>query len=93
MSKVWNYYAGPCMLPDEVMDHAQKEFRDFNGTGMGVVEISHRSADFMKVAAEAEALIRELLNIPSNYKVLFEQGGGRGQFAAIPLNGFIFNIS
>lgn len=86
MSKVWNYFAGPCMLPDEVMDKAQQEFRDFNGTGMGVVEISHRSADFMKVAAEAEASIRELLHIPSNYKVLFEQGGGRGQFAAIPLN-------
>ena len=86
MSKVWNYYAGPCMLPDEVMDRAQKEFRSFEGSGMGIVEISHRSAEFMKVAAEAESLIRELLHIPSNYKVLFEQGGGRGQFAAIPLN-------
>ena len=74
MSKVWNYYAGPCMLPDEVMDRAQKEFRSFEGSGMGIVEISHRSAEFMKVAAEAESLIRELLHIPSNYKVLFEQG-------------------
>lgn len=86
MSKVWNYYAGPCMLPVEVMEKAQKEFRDFEGTGMGVVELSHRSAEFMKVAKEAEALLRELLDIPSNYRVLFEQGGGRGQFAAIPLN-------
>lgn len=86
MSKVWNYYAGPCMLPVEVMEKAQKEFRNFEGTGMGVVELSHRSAEFMKVAKEAEALLRELLDIPSNYRVLFEQGGGRGQFAAIPLN-------
>lgn len=86
MSKVWNYYAGPCMLPVEVMEKAQKEFTDFEGTGMGIVELSHRSAEFMKVAKEAETLLRELLNIPSNYRVLFEQGGGRGQFAAIPLN-------
>lgn len=86
MRKVWNYFAGPCMLPDEVMDQAQKEFRDFNGSGMGIVEISHRSADFVAVAKESEQLLRELMHIPDNYRVLFEQGGGRGQFAAIPLN-------
>lgn len=86
MSKVWNYFAGPCMLPEEVMQKAQAEFTDYHGTGIGIVEMSHRSADFDKVAKDSEALLRELLNIPSNYKVLFEQGGGRGQFAAIPLN-------
>lgn len=86
MSKVWNYYAGPCMLPDEVMDEAQRDFRNFANTGMGLVEISHRSAEFDKVAKDAEALLRELLNVPSNYKIIFEQGGGRGQFAAIPMN-------
>ena len=86
MSKVWNYYAGPCMLPDEVMDEAQRDFRNFANTGIGLVEISHRSAEFDKVAKDAEALLRELLNVPSNYKIIFEQGGGRGQFAAIPMN-------
>ncbi len=86
MSKVWNFYAGPCMLPDEVMDEAQRDFRNFENTGMGVVEISHRSAEFADIACKSEALLRELLHIPSNYRVLFEQGGGRGQFAAIPLN-------
>lgn len=86
MSKVWNYFAGPCMLPVEVMKKAQEEFCDFEGAGIGIVEMSHRSAEFTKVAQDAEALLRELLNVPSNYKILFEQGGGRGQFAAIPLN-------
>ncbi|SKA66048.1 3-phosphoserine/phosphohydroxythreonine transaminase [Succinivibrio dextrinosolvens] len=86
MSKVWNFYAGPCMLPDEVMEEAQRDFRDFQNTGMGVVEISHRSAEFSEIASKAESLLRELLHIPTNYRVLFEQGGGRGQFAAIPLN-------
>ena len=86
MTKVWNYFAGPCMLPVEVMKQAQEEFRDYNGTGIGIVEMSHRSAEFDAIAKESEALLRELLDIPSNYKVIFEQGGGRGQFAAIPLN-------
>ena len=86
MSKVWNFFAGSCMLPEQVMEKAQSEFRDFEGTGTGIVEMSHRSKEFMKVAQDAEALLRELLHIPSNYRVLFEQGGGRGQFAAIPLN-------
>ena len=86
MSKVWNFYAGPCMLPDEVMEEAQRSFRNFEDTGMGVVEISHRSAEFADIASKAESLLCELLHIPTNYRVLFEQGGGRGQFAAIPLN-------
>ena len=83
---VWNFSAGPSMIPPEVMAQAQQEFCDFHGLGMGVVEMSHRWPEFMAVAQEAEALLRELMNIPDSYAVLFEQGGGRGQFAAIPLN-------
>ena len=84
--KAWNYGAGPSMLPEDVMKQAQAEFLDFEGLGIGVIEMSHRSAEYIKVAQEAEALLREIMNIPDNYSVLFEQGGGRGQFAAIPLN-------
>ncbi len=86
MTKAWNYGAGPSMLPPEVMAQAQKEFCDFNNLGIGIVEMSHRSAEYMAVAQEAEALLREIMNIPEDYAVLFEQGGGRGQFAAVPLN-------
>ncbi len=86
MPKVWNYNAGPSMIPPAVMAQAQSEFCDFAGTGIGIVEMSHRSAEYIKVAQEAEALLRELMDIPDNYAVLFEQGGGRGQFAAVPLN-------
>ncbi len=86
MTKPWNYAAGPCMLPCEVMEQAQAEFTSFQGVGVGVVELSHRSAEFTAVAKEAEENLRKLLNVPDNYKILFEQGGGRGQFAAIPLN-------
>lgn len=74
------------MIPEEVMAKAQSEFLDFEGLGIGIVEMSHRSAEYIKVAQEAEALLREIMEIPDNYSVLFEQGGGRGQFAAIPLN-------
>lgn len=84
--RAWNYSAGPSMIPLEVMEQAQKEFCDYAGMGLGIVEMSHRSAEYMKVAQEAEALLRDLMNIPENYTVLFEQGGGRGQFAAVPLN-------
>lgn len=86
MSRVWNYSAGPSMIPVEVMQKAQAEFVNYNGLGMGIVEMSHRSADFDAIAKHAEVQLRKLLNIPENYKILFEQGGGRGQFAAIPLN-------
>ena len=86
MAKAWNYNAGPSMIPVSVMEKAQKEFTDYNGLGLGIVEMSHRSAEYDAVAKNAEKLLRELLNIPDNYKVLFEQGGGRGQFAAICLN-------
>ena len=84
--RAWNYSAGPSMIPTEVMAKAQAEFCDFNGMGLGVVEMSHRWPEYMKVAYDAEALLRKIMNIPENYAVLFEQGGGRGQFAAIPLN-------
>ncbi len=86
MIKAWNFGAGPSMLPSEVMAKAQQEFTDFHGLGIGIVEMSHRSAEYTAVAREAESLLRELLQIPDDYAVLFEQGGGRGQFAAVPLN-------
>ncbi len=86
MSKAWNFGAGPSMLPPEVMEQAQREFLDFHGLGIGIVEMSHRSAEYTAVAREAEFLLREILDIPEDYAVLFEQGGGRGQFAAVPLN-------
>lgn len=84
--RAWNYSAGPSMIPESVMAKAQAEFCDFEGLGIGIVEMSHRSAEYTKVATEASDLLRELMNIPDNYSILFEQGGGRGQFAAIPLN-------
>ncbi len=86
MSAVFNFCAGPAMLPAEVMEIAQKEFINWQGIGSSVMELSHRSADYMAVATKAEADLRELMNIPDNYKVLFCHGGGRGQFSAVPLN-------
>ncbi|MCZ4293631.1 3-phosphoserine/phosphohydroxythreonine transaminase [Vibrio sinaloensis] len=86
MSKVFNFSAGPAALPKEVMQKAQQEFVDWNDLGTSVMEISHRSKEFIKVAEEAEQDLRDLLNIPDNYKVLFCQGGARAQFAAVPLN-------
>ncbi|WP_109473487.1 3-phosphoserine/phosphohydroxythreonine transaminase [Ornithinimicrobium cavernae] len=84
--RVHNFAAGPAALPLEVLERAQSELTDFNGLGMSVMEISHRSKDFVAVASESEALLRELLGVPDNYTVLFLQGGATGQFAAIPLN-------
>lgn len=86
MSKAWNYGAGPSMLPVEVMEKAQSEFLNFNNTGIGIVEMSHRSKEYDAVANHARDTLRKIMNIPDNYRILFEQGGGRGQFAAIPLN-------
>ena len=86
MTRVYNFSAGPAMLPTEVMEKAQKEFLDFNGLGSSVMEISHRSRDFMAVASVAEQDLRDLMQVPDNYKVLFMHGGGRGQFSAVPLN-------
>lgn len=86
MSAVFNFCAGPAMLPVPVMEKAQKELVEWNNTGCSVMEHSHRSKEFMAVAAKAESDLRELMEIPDNYKVLFCHGGGRGQFSAIPFN-------
>lgn len=82
----WNFTAGPCTLPEEVMKQAQAEFMNFAGMGAGVIEISHRSPEFDALAKNSEKRLRELLEIPDNYKVIFLQSGGRGEFAAVPLN-------
>jgi phosphoserine aminotransferase len=84
--RVFNFAAGPAALPLEVLQQAQEEMTDWQSSGMSVMEVSHRSKAFIKVAAEAEADVRELLAVPSNYKVLFLQGGATGQFADIPMN-------
>ena len=84
--RVFNFAAGPATLPLEVLQQAQSEMTDWRNGGMSVMEISHRSKAFISVATEAEADLRELLAIPSNYKVLFLQGGATGMFSAIPMN-------
>ncbi len=84
--RVYNFSAGPSMLPLDVLEEAQKELLDFNGTGMSVTEISHRDKAYEPVVNEAVALLKELMDIPDNYKVIFVQGGASQQFAAIPLN-------
>ena len=84
--RVFNFAAGPATLPLEVLEQARSELLNWHSSGMSVMEISHRSKAFIAVAQEAESLLRELLNIPSYYKVLFLQGGASGQFAGIPLN-------
>ena len=86
MSRVFNFSAGPAAIPDEVLIQAQTELLDFRDTGMSVMEMSHRGKVFMDVAAEVENDFRELLAIPVNYKVLFLQGGGKGEFSLVPLN-------
>ena len=84
--RAYNFSAGPSALPLEVLEEAQKDFLDFAGTGMSVTEISHRNKKFEEVVNEGEALLRELLNIPDDYAVIFVQGGASQQFAAVPLN-------
>ncbi len=86
MRRVYNFSAGPAMLPQAVMERAQAEMLDWQNSGMSVMEISHRSKEYMAIAQKAEADLRELLSIPENYKVLFLQGGASLQFAMIPLN-------
>ena len=86
MSRVYNFSAGPSMLPEEVLKKAQEEMVEYGKSGMSVMEMSHRSKDYQAIIDEAEALVRELMNVPDNYKVLFLQGGGSTQFAMIPLN-------
>jgi phosphoserine aminotransferase len=86
MARIFNFSAGPAVLPEEVLSRAGDEMLDWRGTGMCVMEMSHRGKEFMSIAAEAEKDLRELLAIPQNYKVLFLQGGATLQFAQIPMN-------
>ncbi|MFP4154205.1 MAG: 3-phosphoserine/phosphohydroxythreonine transaminase [Halothiobacillaceae bacterium] len=86
MARVFNFSAGPAMLPAEVLERAREEMMDWQGTGMSVMEMSHRGKAFVSIAEQAEADLRELLAIPDNYKVLFLQGGASTQFAAVALN-------
>lgn len=88
MRKIFNFNAGPAMLPEEILLQAQKEMLDWQGTGMSIMELGHRGQEFKKVAEQAEADLRELMNIPSHYQVLFLAGGATTQFAMVPLNLF-----
>jgi phosphoserine aminotransferase len=84
--RVFNFSPGPAVLPEEVLEQARAEMLDWHGTGMSVMEMSHRGKAFISIAEAAEADLRELLAVPKNYKVLFLQGGATGQFAAVPMN-------
>ena len=86
MGRVYNFSAGPAVLPESVLKEAQEEMMDYRGCGMSVMEMSHRSSMFQNIIDEAEADLRDLMGIPSNYKVLFMQGGAALQFAAVPMN-------
>ncbi len=86
MTRLFNFSAGPAMLPTAVIERAQAEMLDWNGSGMSVMEMSHRGKEYMSIAAKAEQDLRDVMAIPDNYKVLFLQGGASMQFAAIPLN-------
>ena len=86
MSRVYNFSAGPAMLPEAVLKQAQEALPDWHGAGASIMEMSHRGKEFVSVAAEAERDVRELLGVPNNYKVLFLQGGASTQFATIPMN-------
>ena len=86
MSRVYNFSAGPAVLPECVLQEAAAEMMDYRGTGMSVMEMSHRSKPYQQIIDEAEADLRSLMNIPENYKVLFMQGGASQQFAAVPMN-------
>ena len=86
MNRVFNFGAGPAMLPTTVMEKAQQEFLNYNGMGASVIEISHRSKEFDAIINEADKLLIELANIPENYKILYVHGGAQMQFSAIPMN-------
>ena len=86
MTRAFNFAAGPAILPEAVLSQAAQEMLDWHGSGMSVMEMSHRGKEFISIAEQAEADLRELMAIPANYKVLFVQGGATLQFAAIPLN-------
>ena len=86
MGRVFNFSAGPAMLPEPVLQEAAREMLDYRGTGMSVMEMSHRSKAYQAIIDTAEADLRDLMQIPQNYKVLFLQGGASQQFAMIPMN-------
>lgn len=86
MNRVFNFSAGPAMLPQKVLEQARDEMLDWNGSGMSVMEMSHRGKEYLSIAAKAEADLRVLMAIPDNYKVLFLQGGASSQFAMVPIN-------
>jgi phosphoserine aminotransferase len=86
MSRVYNFSAGPSMLPEAVLKKAASEMLDYNGTGMSVMEMSHRSKAYEEIINNAEALLRKILSVPDNYSVLFLQGGASTQFAMVPAN-------
>src|SRR3989440_4698212 len=85
-TRVFNFSAGPAVLPEEVLVQARDEMLDWHGSGMSVMEMSHRGKEFISIADQAEADLRELLSIPANYKVLFLQGGAIGENAIVPMN-------
>lgn len=86
MTRVYNFSAGPAVIPEDVLTQAKEELLDWNGSGMSVMEMSHRGKEFVSIAEQAEADLREIMAIPNNYKVLFLQGGASQQFAMIPMN-------
>src|SRR6185295_1423961 len=86
MTRVYNFSPGPAVLPVEVLEQARDEILDWRGAGMSVMEMSHRGKEFIGIAEQAEADLRELVGVPADYKVLFMQGGATLQFAAVPLN-------
>ncbi|XP_045447106.1 probable phosphoserine aminotransferase [Melitaea cinxia] len=86
MPKILNFGAGPAKLPEEVYDILKNELNDFDGTGISLLETSHRSGTYLKLNKDVQSVVRRLLNVPDNYKILFLSGGGQGQFAAVPLN-------
>jgi phosphoserine aminotransferase len=86
MSRIFNFSAGPATLPEAVLQQVQADLLNWQGAGMGVMEMSHRDKEFMSIASNCEALIREVMGIPSHYKVLFMQGGATAQFSMVPMN-------
>src|SRR4030065_1160327 len=86
MSRIFNFSAGPAVLPEEVLKQAASEMTDWRGSGMSVMEMSHRGKEYISIAKKAETNLREIMEIPDNYKVLFLHGGASSQFAMIPMN-------
>ena len=86
MTRPYNFSAGPAAIPNEVLEQAAAEMLDWNGSGMGVMEMSHRGKEFLAIYEQAEADLRELLAVPANFKILFMQGGGLAENAIVPMN-------